>query len=267
MGFQYKHALVVGATSGIGLALTERLLHDGVSVTAVGRRKDRLDEIVRKYGERNTSAVRMDISKLDNIAQFAESVITAHPDLDCIFLNAGIQSKINLADSTQFDLEEFQQQILVNFTSIVALTHAFLPFLQGKNSPTSIVFTGSNFAFIPAAPLPAYSCSKAALNAFVLSLREQLQDSTVKVVEVSPPAVQTELHDYLGAEMGREIGMPLDEYVDITYKRLVAGEDQIIVGSIGPPEIFHDIIRHRRMLSTNLAQMMRYQIVAGQDTD
>ncbi|KAI4124803.1 MAG: hypothetical protein LQ338_004629, partial [Usnochroma carphineum] len=91
--------------------------------------------------------------------------------------------------------------------------------------------------------MPAYSASKAALNAFTLCLREQLTNagSSVKILEISPPPVQTELHDYMGPEKGRALGMPLDQFCDQAYEGLAKGEDQVIIGSAGPQEDFMDI--------------------------
>ena len=107
--------------------------------------------------------------------------------------------------------------------------------------------------------MPAYSASKAALNCFTLCLRDQLANagSNVKVLEVSPPPVQTELHDYMGEEKGRKLGMPLPEFCDKAYDGLVQGNDQVVIGSIGPREQFLDIVNKRRGLFDFLAKMMK----------
>lgn len=108
--------------------------------------------------------------------------------------------------------------------------------------------------------MPAYSASKAALNCFTLCLREQLTNvgSNVNVLEISPPPVQTELHDYMGEEKGRALGMPLVEFCDKAYDGLVSGDDQIVIGSIGPQEKFMNVIHNRRSIFEFLAKMMRF---------
>ncbi|KAI4272589.1 MAG: hypothetical protein LQ337_005202 [Flavoplaca oasis] len=113
----------------------------------------------------------------------------------------------------------------VNFSSFVNISLAFLPFLQAKQSPTSIVYTVSNLAIVPASSLLAYSASKAALNCFTLCLRDQLANagSNVKILEISPPPVQTELHDYMGQEKGRNLGIPMDQFCDQAYDGLAKG--------------------------------------------
>ena len=107
--------------------------------------------------------------------------------------------------------------------------------------------------------MPAYSASKAALNAFTLCLREQLADagSNVRVLEISPPPVQTELHDYMGLDRGRSLGMPLDKFCDEAYNGLAGGKDQVVIGSIGPQDKFMDIVDKRRSTFEFLANIMR----------
>ncbi|KAJ8098061.1 putative NADP(+)-dependent dehydrogenase [Lipomyces tetrasporus] len=258
MAFPYKHFLLIGATSGIGQAMADRLIEAGAKVTAVGRREDRLEDFVSRHGQSRAKAVPFDISNKEQIPQFAADVMRTSPDIDCIFLNAGIQRPpCDFSHPEHVDLAQFNLEIDVNFSSSVAITHAFLPFLISKQSQTSLIFTGSNLAIVPGARLPGYSASKAALNAFVLCLREQLRNTNVQVIEVSPPPVQTELHDYMGEETGRNLGMPLSVFTEEAYRGLAAGHDQIVIGSIGPAETFHEIIDKRRSAFTALAMIMR----------
>lgn len=257
MAFQYKTILMIGATSGIGAAMADRLIQEGSKVIAVGRRQDRLDDFVRRHGKDKASAVKYNITDRQNMDKFVRDITHTYPDLDCVFLNAGIQSPINLAQPAKVDLSAFHSEITTNFSCFVDLTMKFLPFLMSKKKETSLVYTGSNLAIVPAATLSAYSASKAALNAFVLCLRDELRNTAVKVIEISPPPVQTELHDYMSPESGRKLGMPVHAFVDETYKGLVSGSDQVIIGSIGPADTFNEIIDKRRSAFQNLAKMMR----------
>ncbi|KAJ5691961.1 hypothetical protein N7462_001384 [Penicillium macrosclerotiorum] len=257
MVFPYKHVLLVGATAGIGRAMADRFVETGVKVTAVGRRQERLDEFVSKYGVQTASAVAFDISETAKIPAFVNSVMESYPSIDCVFLNAGTQSAFDLSDPARFDLETFNNEVHINFTSLVALVHAFTPVFTKRTSPASFIFTGSNIAIVPAATLPAYCASKAALNVFTLCLRENLQNTNVKVIEISPPPVQTELHDYMGEETGRSLGMPLEEFTDQAFSGLAVGKDQVIIGSVGPVETFNEIVDKRREAFSNLAKLMR----------
>ncbi|KAL4945677.1 hypothetical protein BDV06DRAFT_219070 [Aspergillus oleicola] len=259
MPLPYKHVLAIGATSGIGWALATRLIESGIKVTIVGRRQERLDEFVQTHGSERAGGVAFDITNLEDIPDFAGRVMASNPDIDSIFLNAGTQNPYDLADLEKFNLATFHQEVKLNFTSLVSVTHAFLPFLLKKLDPSSFIFTGTHLAIIPAATLPAYSASKAALNAFVLCLREQLRlrSEKVKVIEMSPPVVQTELHDYMGTQKGRNLGMPVDEFTDKAFEGLLEGKDQIVIGAIGEPGVFNGIVDKRREVFGGLARVMR----------
>jgi short-subunit dehydrogenase involved in D-alanine esterification of teichoic acids len=140
MSFPYKHFLIIGATSGIGRAVADRLIENGAKVIAVGRRKDRLDEFVAKHGEDKASSIVFDISQLDKIPQFAKDVAAKYPDLDGVWLNAGLQRQYDMA-SDDWDFESFQNEFHVNVFSIVALARAFLPYLKEKAEtvPASLI--------------------------------------------------------------------------------------------------------------------------------
>lgn len=121
--------------------------------------------------------------------------------------------------------------------------------------------TGTHLALVPAMTLTAYSASKAALNSFVMSLRAQLHESTVKVIEIWPPLVQTELHDYDGPR-GRTMGMPVDKFVDAAYEGLLAGKALVAIGTVGPPGMvseayFSKMIQEREAVFEQLTRAMR----------
>ena len=148
---------MIGATSGIGAAMADRLVQEGSKVIAVGRRQDRLDDFVRKHGKDKTSAVRFDITDRQNMDQFVSksvapcrrrwhrdpnvepSITHTYPDLDCVFLNSGVQSPVSLAQPAQVDLSRFHSEIETNFSCFVDLTMKFLPFLLDKKTETSLI--------------------------------------------------------------------------------------------------------------------------------
>ncbi|KAI2669777.1 hypothetical protein CBS147355_9702 [Penicillium roqueforti] len=179
-----------------------------------------------------------DVGDTGKAPEFAADVMKQYPDIDCVFLNAGTQRFYDLTNLKDFDVKGFQHEINVNFMSNVALTQAFLPFIMSKKS--SFIFTTSLLSVSPLSSIPAYSASKAALNAFILCFREQLKRSTVKVIEVSPPLVQTELNG--------PVGMPLQQYVEETWNGLKSGSDQIVGGTLGDPKLFMDIVDNRRKI-------------------
>ncbi|KAL9621041.1 MAG: hypothetical protein Q9160_004426 [Pyrenula sp. 1 TL-2023] len=259
MAFPYRHVLMIGATAGIGAAMADRLIIGGSKVTVVGRRRDRLDDFVRKHDDAKAQAAPFDIANFDQIPHFAANIMRTSPDIDCIFLNAGIQRRHDFSKPESVNLAEFNTETAVNYTSFVALTHAFLPYLlQKETAKTSIIFTGSNLAIVPAVAMPGYSASKAALNAFTLCLRDQLRNTNVRILELSPPPVQTELHDAtMGETVGRALGMPLDQFTEQAYAALAREEEQIIIGSVGDKARFHDIVQKRVEAFEWLSGVMR----------
>lgn len=241
-GFPYKKVLIFGATSGIGEAMAERFLQNNIKVIITGRRKENLDAFVAKHGSNNVTAIVNDVTQHDKIPSFAAQITREHPDLDCVFLNSGIQRGFNFANPSSIDLSLFESEVDTNYTSLIHLTVAFTPFLQQKSSPTAFIYTTSGLALVPMPRAPNYCATKAALHHFILVLRDQLAAPPaaggahpVKVIEVYPPAVQTELHDEKhqpDIKDGRKIGMPLAEFVDDAWAQLSEGKDQIPVGFV-----------------------------------
>ncbi|KAI8935414.1 hypothetical protein NX059_007994 [Plenodomus lindquistii] len=235
MSLKYNKVLIIGATSGIGWALAEKILGDGKQVVIVGRRQERLDEFVKKHGSDKVDSVVFDITKLDQIPKFVKDVTTKHPDLDSIFLNSGVQRGFDFSKPETIDLDAVEMEFKTNYTSYVHLTTAFIPFLQQQANETSLIYTTSGLALLPLPRCPNYCASKAALHHLILAVREQLRNGpgNIKVIEIYPPAVQTELHDAKhqpDIENGSEIGMPLAEFIDETWSKLVKGDEQIPVG-------------------------------------
>jgi short-subunit dehydrogenase involved in D-alanine esterification of teichoic acids len=123
-----------------------------------------------------------------------------------------------------------------NYTSQVHLVRYLLPFLQGQSTPTSLIFTTSGLALVPLLRAPNYSASKAAMHHFILCLRRQLSDlpsNNVKIVEILPPAVQTELHDAKhqpDIKDGHKIGMTMEDFMKEAWEGLCEGKSDVPVG-------------------------------------
>jgi short-subunit dehydrogenase involved in D-alanine esterification of teichoic acids len=195
-------------------------------VIVVGRRKDKLDDFVKNYGSVSSAKVDaavFDITDLKSIPKFAIDIVERHPDLDCVFLNSGMQRALNWAEPERVDLDAMDLEVLTNYTSYMHLTKAFLPFLQ-KQAPkeTAMIYTTSGLALVPILHCPNYCSTKAALHHMILAMREQLREakSNVKVVELFPPAVQTELHDFEFGDRGKHMGMPLKDFTEEAFEGL-----------------------------------------------
>lgn len=213
MTFPYQKVAVFGATSGIGKALAERFIANGIFVIAIGRRKERLEELVHQHGHEKVQACPFDIKMLDSVPNLVHNITSTHSDLDLVFLNSGIQRRIDFTKPDTVDLNKIQEEFLTNYVAPVALTKAFLPFLLARakdGKACGLLFTTSALALVPLPRVPNYCATKAAMHSLILTLREQLGPTGVKVLELYPPAVQTELH----GEEGKNFGMPLDEFTD-----------------------------------------------------
>ena len=193
------------------------------------------------------------------IPSFATEITTAHPDLDFIFVNSGIQRPFDFSKPSSVDLDIFDTELITNYTSAVHLTRAFLPHLQNKFTQTALAYTTSQMALVPMMRCPNYGASKAALHHFILALRTQVVagPGDVKVLEIYPPAVQTELHDAKhqpDLKDGHLIGMPLGEFVDEVWGRLKGGEEQIAVGSAG--KLYNAFEVKRQELYRDMTEML-----------
>ncbi|KAL1997221.1 hypothetical protein VTN49DRAFT_7368 [Thermomyces lanuginosus] len=233
----YNKALIIGATSGIGQGLAEKLASFGTKVVLVGRRKDRIDNLVGTLTADKAAGVVFDITELEEIPSFVKRVTEEHPDIDAVILNSGIQRGFDFSRPETVDLKVFQEELTTNYIAYVHLTMALLPFLQSRSYPTHLIYVSATLGIIPTLlTTGGYNASKAALHHWILVLREQLKarsDNNIKVVEIFPPAVQTELHDERHQphlKDGGKIGMPLQQFIDETYEELVKGDEQFGIG-------------------------------------
>ncbi|WP_037139587.1 SDR family oxidoreductase [Rhodococcoides fascians] len=207
---------IPGATSGIGLGLALRLQAAGNTVIVGGRRTALLREIAAAHPGIDT--IEIDTSSTESISAAAAALTERHPALNTLVTMAGIMEPENLLDPASIDVAE--RTVTVNLLGTIRLVHAFLPHLQAQPRAT-IMTVSSGLAFVPLPVTPTYSATKAAVHSFTESLRVQLTDTAVRVVELAPPAVQTTL-------MGQEdspSAMPFDEYLDEVMSLLAAQPD------------------------------------------
>jgi uncharacterized oxidoreductase len=213
--------LVTGGTSGIGLALAERFIRGGSHVIVCGRREDKLRELQSKHPGIHTRAC--DVSVPAERVSLAEWAVREFPKLDVLVNNAGIQRRIDLTQTEPW--ESTHQEIAINFEAQVHLCMLLSPHLQVQQRP-AIVNVTSGLAFVPLAAVPVYCATKAAFHSFTLSLRHQLAKTPIEVVEIAPPAVNTDL----GRPGLHTHGVPLDEFVDAVVSQLQQGSTDVSYG-------------------------------------
>ena len=197
---------IPGATSGIGLALAEQLQAKGNTVIVGGRRTELLDRIAADHPGLDT--VQIDTTDQNSVQASARLILDKHPDLNVLVTMAGIM-KIEDWHKPESFVAEAESTIATNIMGPIRLIGAFIEHLQTQPDAT-IITVSSGLAFAPLKLTPSYNASKAAIHMLSESIRLQLGDTTVKVIELIPPAVRTSLLP--GLEV-TDTAMPLNEFV------------------------------------------------------
>lgn len=215
--------LVTGGGTGIGRGLAESLHRLGNRVLVAGRRREPLQAVAN--ANPGMQYLSLDQGDPADIRRVAAELAEHSPELNVVINNAGIQRVEDLAAA---DVSAAEETVAINLLGPIRLTAALLPLLLDKPH-AAIVNVTSGLAFMPSALTPTYCASKAALHSYTQSLRFQLRDTAVQVIEIVPPHVQTALQGQRGFAPD---AMPLDEYIAETVGLLQtqpqAGE--VVVG-------------------------------------
>lgn len=212
--------LITGGGTGIGLALAEVLLREGNEVIICGRSKTTLDQAKKRFSKLHT--IVADVSALEGRAALKTEVENRFPKLNVLINNAGIYSMTTMMDSNY--METLETELATNLVAPMALIQQFMPVL-GRQANALIVNVTTGYVFITSAQSSAYSASKAGLRALTQSLRFQLRKTSIRVVEVIPPAVDTNMNK------GKNISLITTErFAQQVFKGLIGGKDEIVVG-------------------------------------
>jgi uncharacterized oxidoreductase len=215
---------ITGGGSGIGRGLAEALHKRGNKVIIAGRGKSHLDSIVK--ANPGIEAVELDIADSDSIKVVAKKLIAEHPNLDVLINNAGIMEVDQAAGV--IDDRLLVSTVTTNLLGPIRLSSALVDQLKSRRGV--IMYNTSVLAFVPMAVTAIYSATKAALHSYVLSQRFLLRDSDVRVLEIAPPWVRTELMNSQEAEQA----MPLDQFIRETLDVLGTEADEILVEAAKP---------------------------------
>lgn len=213
--------LITGGATGIGLAFAERFLAAGSRVVACGRREEALREARKALPGLETFPC--DLSTDGERRAVAGRVARDFPDVNVLVNNAGIQRRVRLDAGGQW--EEIHSEIAVNLEAPIHLSMLLVPHLARRDRP-AIVNVGSGLAFVPLASVPIYCATKAAIHSFTLSLRRQLAGTPIRVVEVIPPALNTDL----GGPGLHAFAPPVAPFADAVFAELAAGKSEITYG-------------------------------------
>ena len=219
--------LITGGATGIGLALAEAFSKKGNEVIICGRRKNKLLEAQKKLPKLHIKVC--DISKDRNRKALFDWATSNFTNLNILVNNAGIQRQIDLTKGIA-DLESGEDEIRVNLEAPILLSALFIPHLI-KQKRSAIINISSGLAFVPIAAMPVYCATKAAIHSFSLSLRHQLAGTKVKVYEVVPPIVDTELDKGARGQRGQDNrGIKPEEVAAATIKGVENDDFEIVIG-------------------------------------
>lgn len=218
-------AFITGGSAGIGAGLARAFHARDARVIIGGRDPARLQAVARDCP--GMEVERVDVADARSIADCAERIAARHPDLNLVINNAGIQKLIDFAADGPLPAVELEAEIDTNLTGLIHVTNAFLPLLK-RQPAARLVQVSSALAFVPLVIAPIYSATKSAVHAFTVALREQLKGGPVKVIELIPPAVKTELHR--GQERKPVSQMSLEKFLAKAMRGLDEGQAEIAVG-------------------------------------
>lgn len=215
---------ITGGGSGIGRGLAEGLHKRGNKVIISGRRKGHLDSVAK--ANPGIEVVELDIADSESIKGVAKKLTAEHPDLNVLINNAGIMEPDQAAGV--IDDRLLVSTVTTNLLGPVRPSSALMDQLKSRRGV--IMYNTSVLAFVPMAATAIYSATKAALHSYVLSQRFLLRDSGVRVLEIAPPWVRTELMNSQDAEQA----MPLDQFIRQTLDVLGTEADEMLVEAAKP---------------------------------
>ena len=219
MNKENNKILITGGGSGIGLGLTERFLQNNNTVIICGRREDVLIETKKKYPQIIIKRCNLE-TETDRIELF-EWISKEHNDLNVLINNAGIQNWMDVSD--KLFIEKSKQEIEINVIAPMHLTHLFI------NLPklNTIINVTSGLCFVPLTKVPVYSATKAFLRSFTLSLRHLLKARNIEVIEIIPPALNTDL----GGKGLHDEYPPVSEFIESIFQQLEDGKNELSFGT------------------------------------
>jgi uncharacterized oxidoreductase len=222
-----RTVLVTGGTGGIGLGIAEAFHQANSRVIVCGRDREKLSAVEKKLP--GVTALRCDVGDARQREDLAGEVLRCFPDLDTLVNNAGAQRYIDLTGGYE-ELKSGDDEIAVNLVATVELTALFIRHLIARPSAAVINVT-SGLGFTPMLATPIYSAAKAAVHTYTLVLRQQLRGTSVSVVEIVPPMVDTDLNREGRDRAGLGFrGIGLSQYIPTVIEGLERGADTIFHG-------------------------------------
>jgi short-subunit dehydrogenase involved in D-alanine esterification of teichoic acids len=235
--YNFKTALLTGGGGGIGKALAQQLIKDGKKVIIAGRTESNLQSSAKEIGA--AAYYVLDTGDVASIPKFIEKITSEHPDLDCLINNAGVQRPLEVNKNSPTDfLQKADQEIDINIRGPMHLSLHLLSHLKSKPNAL-IVNVSSVLGFVPFSIInPVYNGTKAWVHFWSMALRTQLKDSNVRLVEIAPPTVATDLHRERedpddNKKEKNQAALSVDEFVEEVMGKWKKGDEMIGAGMAG----------------------------------
>ena len=212
MKISHNKILITGGASGLGLGLAERFIRENNEVIICGRRGSLLKEISEKLP--SIIARTCDLSIASEREELFKWISDNHSDLNVLVNNAGIQNWMSISDSAFF--EKAKDEMVINVEAPLHLTTLFM----NLKSLDTIINVTSGLSFVPLTKVPIYCATKAFLHSFTLSLRYLLKSRNIEVVELIPPALNTDL----GGKGIHDSAPPVSDFVNAAFEQLSEGK-------------------------------------------
>jgi uncharacterized oxidoreductase len=239
--------LITGGSTGIGLAMAEEFIKAGNEVLICGRRESKLLEAKQKLPQLHIRVCDIaNASERQGLYQWATSEFSA---INMLFNNAGIQKEIDFLTGAS-GLYDEESEIEINLTASIHLSALFVPYFLQQKKECAIVNITSGLAFIPLKIVPVYCATKAGLHAYTMSLRSQLAKTNVRVFEIAPPIVKTELHREEKARKQAQRGISATKVAKAAFKAIKNNRYEKAIGEAGQlkgasriaPGFFHKML-------------------------
>jgi uncharacterized oxidoreductase len=210
--------LITGGATGIGLALAKRFVQEGNTVIICGRRESALNDACTEFPSiiKKTCDLSIPVERENLFNWISEK----HPDLDVLINNAGIQQWMSISDPDFF--LRAKEEIAINIEAPVHLVSLFL----NLPSLNTIINVTSGLSFVPLTKTPVYSATKAFFHSFTLSLRQLVRSKNIEVIEMIPPALNTDL----GGKGKHDSAPPVSDFIEAIFAQLKEGKTELTYG-------------------------------------
>ncbi len=223
-----KIVVITGGASGIGFAIAKLLTNDN-TVISVDRNPSKIESL--KSALPKVISIKADITSIEELDNAISIIEKTQGKIDVLLNNAGKGSSFDFINAAEKDLMAgVENEISINYYAPIRLTKKALPLLKKSSEPT-VVIISSGLAYIPLSLIGSYCASKAAIHFVTLALRHQLAGEKIRVVEVLPPVVDTDLSKSTTVKK-----MPADTFAKIFLKKLASGKNIMNIGQTGALE-------------------------------